>query len=159
MKDYSFRNIFKSSVCILLSAVCIFAASSCTGNFNENEESTAVEETTEKHIPDGVITMAYTSLDSVNPFVITSVLNSSLISLVYQPLYELDTGFVPQRKLAVQENIEGHTVRIELLQDIMFSDSAPLTSADIIYSFNKAKTSPLYRETLKNIEKCEQNGK
>lgn len=158
MKDYSFHNIFKKSVCILLTLVCLFSAASCSGNFGENEESTSYEETTVKHMPEGVITMAYTSLDSVNPFVITSVLNSSLISLVYQSLYELDTGFVPQRKLASQENIEGHTVRIELTQNIMFSDSAELTSADVIYSFNKAKSSPLYRETLKNIEKCEQNG-
>ena len=138
---------------------CLFSVSSCTRGLSGNEESTVPEETTIKHIPDGVITMAYTSLDSVNPFVITSVLNSSLISLVYQPLYELDTGFVPQKKLAASENIEGHSVRIEILQEIMFSDSSPLTSADVVYSFNKAKSSPLYRETLKNIERCEQNGK
>ena len=139
--------------------VCLFCASSCSGNFTGNEESTLEEETTEILMPEGVITMAYTSLDSVNPFVCTSVLNSSLISLVYQPLYQLDTGFKPERILASEENIEGHSVRIELLQEIMFSDSSTLTSADIVYSFNKAKTAPLYKESLKQIEKCEQNGK
>ncbi len=159
LKGYLSKQTVKKSICILLILTCIFSACSCTGGFTGNEESTAEEETTVKLMPDGVITMAYTSLDSVNPFVITSVLNSSLISLVYQPLYELDTGFMPQKKLVSKENIEGHSVRIELLQEIIFSDSSPLTSADVVYSFNKAKSAPLYSQALKNIEKCEQNGK
>ncbi len=159
LKDYLSPKQIKKSICILLTLVCLFCASSCSGNLAGNEESTLTEETTVQLMPEGVITMAYTSLDSVNPFVITSVLNSSLISLVYQPLYELDTGYMPEKKLAVEENIEGLSVRIDIKQDIMFSDSSPLTSADIIYSFNKAKSSPLYSQTLKNIEKCEQNGK
>lgn len=159
LKDYLSPNILKRSICVLLVFVCLFCFCSCSGNFTGNEESTIEEETTVKVMPEGVITMAYTSLDSINPFVITSVLNSSLISLVYQPLYQLDTGFMPERILVSQENIEGHSVRIELLSELMFSDSSTLTSADVVYSFNKAKSAPLYREALKNIEKCEQNGK
>lgn len=153
MKDFVY---LKKLISFVLS-VCIFLClSSCAKTGIFTEETTTVEEITQPAPPQGVITMPYTSLDSQNPFICTSVLNSSLISLVYQSLYTLDTGFMPQRVLAQDENIEGLSVRVDIAEGILFSDGSALSSADVVYSFNKAKTSPLYKEGLKNIESCQQ---
>ena len=100
----------------------------------------------------GVLTVPYTTLDSLNPFVTKSLLNSSLTSLVFRSLYVTDAGFMPVADLAKASSVQGKTVSVTLTEGIFFSDGTELTAADVLYSFAKAKPSPVYAQSLKNVE-------
>lgn len=123
----------------------------------DGQDTTAPEEETAAPAEE-TLTLPYTSLDSVNPFYTASLLNASLIPLAYQSLYCLDSGFMPVRVLAAEETPTPDSVRVTLADDVVFSDGAPLTGADVVYSFEKAKASSLYGESLRNIESCTADG-
>lgn len=126
------------------------------------EPATVPEETLETVTSapraEGSITLPYTSLASLNPFVTTSLLNTALIPLTAQSLYYLDAGFTPVPQLAASETVTPGSVRVTLAEGVTFSDGSPLTASDVTYSFEKAKSSPLYRAALANAASCEADG-
>ena len=78
---------------------------------------------------------------------------------MYQSLYKTDTAYIPYEQIAksaVQKDPLNLTV--ELNSSIRFSDSSPLTSSDVVYSFNQAKNSDLYSSQLKNIDSASSAG-
>ena len=143
----------KKIICFILAGVLAIAFASCkdeTGNENvTGENMTEAEE-----IPDGSISVPYTSLDSLNPFYTKSVLNSIISSLVYRSLYRLDSSFSSERDLALSESINGLTLKVYLVPELVFSDLAPMTPEDVVYSFDLAKKSPLYGAGLSGISEC-----
>ena len=143
----------KKIICLILAGVLAIAFASCkdeTGNENvTGENMTEAEE-----IPDGSISVPYTSLDSLNPFYTKSVLNSIISSLVYRSLYRLDSSFSSERDLALSESINGLTLKVYLVPELVFSDLAPMTPEDVVYSFDLAKKSPLYGAGLAGISEC-----
>lgn len=141
----------------LLAALLLCALFSGCGKEPEPETS-APEAVTEAPVPEGSITAPYTTLDSLNPFFCTSVLNSSLLPLVFRSLYQLNAGFVPEQDLAVAETVTPELVQVSLPDTVTFSDGVAVTAADVQYSFDLAKSAPLYKESLKNIDRCETAG-
>lgn len=139
--------------CVSLLGACKMPASPDT------ETTVDSTNTTEITSPAGVLTVPYTSLDSLNPFETKSLLNSTLASLVFRSLFVTDAGFTPNAELAESNSVQGKTVSVTLSDNILFSDGSSLTSEDVAYSFRKAKSSYVYGERLKNIETCEQQGK
>ena len=82
------NNIFLK-LAALAAAFAIFAIifSSCKIKRGSDETTTSeAAEVTERNVPAGVLTVPYTTLDSLNPFVTKSLLNSSLTSLVFRAL-------------------------------------------------------------------------
>ncbi len=154
------KNIRKTAAFFVVFSIFIAVFSSCKANLTASElTAETAEEPTERTMPAGVLTVPYTTLDSLNPFVTKSLLNSSLTSLVFRSLYVTDAGFMPVADLAAASSVQGKTVSVTLTDGIYFSDGTELTATDVIYSFTKAKTSPVYAESLKNIEKCESNSR
>lgn len=155
------NNFFRKLTALITAfAILTIAFSSCKSK-RGTDETTSVEqpEVTERTVPAGVLTVPYTTLDSLNPFVTKSLLNSSLTSLVFRSLYVTDAGFMPVADLAKASSVQGKTVSVTLTDGIFFSDGTELTAADVVYSFAKAKPSPVYAQALKNIESCESNGR
>ncbi len=142
---------------LALSLLCAFSA--CKKETPE-EETTAgdVEQTDVVKAPAGSVTVPYTSLDSVNPFFCTSVLNSSVLPLVFRSLYTLNSGFTAEPDVAITETATPEAVRVSLPETVLFSDGVTLTSSDVVYSFSLAKDAPLYKEALRNVERCEAAG-
>ncbi len=136
----------------ILCAVLLFTA--CGKVIGEEETTQIIYEPSTEAVPEGVITVPYTSLDSVNPFFSDSLLNSGIVSLVFRSLYRLDGGFTPLRDMAVNEPVAGSSVKVEIDDGLVFSDARPVSSADIVYSFELAKKSPLWKESLSQIVKC-----
>lgn len=158
MNVFCYRKTKKlrAAVCLALAAVLLLSA--CRRG-PVNEDTTApVEITTEAPLPAGSITVPYTELDSLNPFFTETLINASLISLIYDSLFYLDGGFMPVAGVAKEASAVEQTLKVSLLDSLVFSDTAPLTAADVVYSFLKAKESPLYAESLKNVSDCEADG-
>ena len=156
MNALLYRNNRRGLLCLLLAAILLLAA--CGRGPDAVESTAAPEETTAAPLPAGIITAPYTELDSLNPFYTKTLLNASLISLVYESLFYLDVGFMPQPMIASGSSLSEATLRVTLENALVFSDASPLTAADVVYSFTLAKEAPLYRTALKGISACEAEG-
>ncbi len=157
MKDSRSHKITVLTAVLLAVALLLSACGQRTPA-DETEPSTETEETVTAPVKEGSLTLPYTSLDSVNPFFVDSLLNSTLTPLVFRALYYLDGGFTPVAQLAAGETCSPTGVRVTLADNVVFSDGAPMTSADVVYSFEKAKKAPLYAEALRGVERCEADG-
>ncbi|MCH5199043.1 MAG: hypothetical protein J1E34_09085 [Oscillospiraceae bacterium] len=152
-----FSHKIKIFTALLLSAA-IIALPCCVKAPEPEEPSSENEEITALELPDGSITVPYTELDSLNPFFCSSLLNFSLISLVYDPLFYLDLGFMPQKSIASDYSLGEGSIRVAVDDSLVFSDSSAVSAQDVVYSFERAKNAPLYKEGLKNIVSCEADG-
>lgn len=142
-------------IALLLAALLLLPAAGCGRAPEEEEDTTLPVETTAPAIPEGSITAPYTALDSLNPFFTETLLNFSLISLVYDSLYYLDGGFTPVPCIAQEATAADLTLRVALVDALVFSDATPVSAADVVYSFTKAKEAPLYKQSLGNVLTCE----
>ena len=106
-------------------------------------------------MPGGSLAVPFTSEDSMNPFFMTTLMNSTLISLAFQSLYTLDAGYEAHRELASGETVSAGSVKTELSPDAVFSDGTPVTGQDVVYSFDLAKSSVLYSALLEGVTSCE----
>lgn len=152
MKGLTYAKKFTA---LVLTGIMIILSASC-GAGKPGEEITTEEQTTEIPLPGGSLSVPYTSLDSLNPFYIKTVINSGLISLIYRSLYRINTAFMPENDLASSESLTGLTLKVYLTEELVFPDGAMLTPADVVYSYEKAKESYLYQNTLGNISSCKE---
>ena len=141
----------------MLLAACVLLCACARGPVQE-DTTAPTEAPTEAALPAGSITVPYTELDSLNPFFTRTLLNFSLISLVYDALFYLDVGFLPVNCIAKDYVFTERTVRVTLDDALVFSDASPLSAGDVVYSFELAKNAPLYKESLKNVSECAADG-
>ncbi len=145
----------KKITALFLSLGILISLVSC-GSVEVPDAGGQEEQTTEIPLPGGSLSVPYTSADSLNPFFMKTVLNSSLVSLIYRSLYKINTAFSPEKDLAYSENLTGLTLKVYLTESLVFPDGASLGTADVVYSFEKAKESYLYSNTLSNIDSCKE---
>ena len=148
MKD-SVLHKLKRAVALIL---CFILAAGITGCKKDDDVTPGV--VSDREMPGGSIAVPYSTEDSMNPFFMTSVVNSTLISLVYQSLYYLDAGYDTVRELAAAETVSAGSVKVELSHEFSFSDGTAVTEDDVIYSFELAKASRLYSTQLEGVESC-----
>ena len=127
----------------------ILSFSGCTDKGEEETTLPGNDEIVE--IPGGSLSVPYIESDSLNPYFAETLHNSSLTSLLYRSLYRLDTAFMPVSDVAVTESVSGKILKVIINPDLVFSDGSALTAEDVKYSFDCAKNSERYRNSLKNI--------
>ena len=153
MNGLFYRKYARRFLSLALAALLLIL-SACRADETQETTTTAPEQVTEAPLPQGTITVPYTGLDSLNPFFAKSLLNTSLISLVYDPLLYLDGGYSPVPCIAQDCRPGELTVSVTLKDGLVFSDSTALGAADVAYSFALAKEAPLYKASLENVEAC-----
>ena len=131
-------------LCLLL-AVCLLLCG-CGENSGTQEPEQQVSD------PSGGYNMQliFDETDSFNPFLAESKQNRELCLLLYDPLVSLDQNFAPVYKIAESISLDGKSCTIKL-KSVMFSDGSALTSADVIYSLEKALESNNYKANLANV--------
>lgn len=149
--------LLKKTAAVFTAAVIVLSFYSCKAPVEE-ETTYLYPPLADEQIPGGALSVPYNSSDSLNPYACTSVLNNSAMSLIYRNLYRISTSFDPVRDLAENESITGNILKVYLVPDVVFSDKTPLTAEDVVYSFNCAKYSYVYSESLKGIESCTAEG-
>ncbi len=138
-------------------AICLFGGCTRTQIVFEGNTKQNVAYNSEN---DGkMLSVGYSSDDSVNPFFSETDLNKALASLVFEPLFYIDDTFKAAPALAESFSLSGSTLTVTLASDAMFSDGTAVTGADVVYSFNKAKSSPLYKSELLSIASATASGK
>lgn len=125
----------KKITSLLLTFVLIIAFSGCGGKKSEKKAETGTA-----GIKDREITVLYSKTDGFNPYTQKSMENRELSGLLFDPLINLKSDFTAEFCIALSADINANTCTVRL-KDIKFTDGTPLTSEDVIYSFNLAKAS------------------
>lgn len=151
----------KKATCLFLCLAIIlgiFSACKSNGKPDEKEETT-IEITTQivkepeiKH----EVRIGYFENRSLNPYQTDSNVNRNLLSLVYDSLFVIDDDFTALPQLADTFTNEGNKLTVKLCDDLYFSDGSPISPADVVYSFNLAKSDVFYKERLKNFNNAVQ---
>lgn len=90
--------------------------------------------------------LAYQSQFGLNPFQCTSLTNRTILSLLYESLFTVTSGFEVEPVLCeyydVSSDLQQYTVH--LVPGVQFWDGTRLTSADVAASYRAAMNSPVY---------------
>jgi len=134
-------------------AIALSAFNSCV---DKNIPVIKEEETADEEFEPGkTVSLGYYIRDSLNPFYAASLLNTGLTPLVYDSLYSLDEKYMPVPVIAASYILSEGKLKVTLLSDVLFSDGTQLTSDDVAYSFNTAKNSNRYADTLSGFLSAE----
>lgn len=143
-------------ICAVIMIISVFSACSATGG----ENTAAPAQTTEKKVTDDAsFKLSYTQGDSLDPFKAKTQNNQILASLVFESLFDLDESYEPVLNIATSYEFKNSkTLKVDYNPSITFSDGSALNAEDIIYSFNAAKKSAAYGNSLKYIRYAESGG-
>lgn len=100
--------------------------------------------------------VSFSSEDTLNPYAAKTRVNLDLATLLYSSLTVLDDAFMPQPSAAatVQAADPLHWTAV-LREDALFSDGSRITPDDVAASFQLAKSSANYKDSVSNIETAE----
>ncbi len=87
-----------------------------------------------------VINILYSSKDTLDPYTCVTQQNDMLCQLIFEPLLVLDNDYNIEYRLAQSVTVEKNICNITI-KNAKFSDGSTVTAEDVVFSFNKAKTS------------------
>ncbi len=151
----------KRYTAIILSIVLILSLCSCNPGeslLDSISDIQAEEETIEPGIDEVGYKLPYDRTDSLNPYEAKGIVNSSLSTLLYDSLYTVDSNFNAVELMAASSSVKETTLTVVLKSNLKFTDGNPVTGRDVVFSFEKAKSSDAYSEYLNNISSAEYNG-
>ena len=99
---------------------------------------------------EGTLKLAYSKADMLDPFTSSMSANIQIMGLIYDGLYKLNQNYEPVPVIAKSSIVSGTTVNVTL-SSAVFSDGTPVTSSDVVYSFEQARYSPNYGTRLQNF--------
>lgn len=138
----------KAIIILLIFSVIAASFCGCGDNAVVNpEETTAPSGFTQT---EGVLNLAYTKSDTLNPYTTTTTANLQILSLIYDGLYKLDKAYEPVPVIAKSAIVSGTTVNVTL-NNVSFSDGTAVTASDVVKSFDSAKFSTAYSARLENF--------
>ena len=138
----------KAAALILIISLIFTVFCSCDGNDEPTVDPAVVSNLDSSK--EGVLKLAYSKADMLDPFTATMNANIQILGLVYDGLFKLDKAYEPIPVLAKSGMVSDTSVNVNL-DTAVFSDGSPVTARDVIYSFEKAKLSPTYLEKLRNF--------
>ncbi len=144
----------KRILAILLLISFLFASACAdSGSTASSTPPSAGNESNEKL---DVISILYSSNDSLDPYKAETELNRRLGSLLFDPLFKLNTKLQPEKILAKSIELNG-TECIITLKNAFFSDGTPVTADDVAFSLKKATEAQLtaYPEQLASVKSYE----
>lgn len=136
----------KKTVSVILCIIMAFSLFSCS----KGKDNSATVSSSSFKLP-------YLSSDSLSPYSCKSEVNFKLAGLVYEGLFKIDAGRNPQKVLAGQYNFQDKVITVNL-KSAKFSDGSAVESEDVVYSFEKARSSDRYAAALAPIASAQKKG-
>ncbi len=99
---------------------------------------------------EGILKLAYSKADLLDPFTSAMSANIQILGLVYDGLYKLDKNYEPSPVIAKSAIVSGTSINVSL-SSAVFSDGSPITANDVVYSFEQARYSPAHGTKLSNF--------
>ena len=106
----------------------------------------------------GNVRLPYNAADGINPFFAKSYENLYLTKLLYMPLFTVSASYDAEPLVASSISINGKNATVAVKSGLKCHGSANLTPSDVVYSFNKAKTSYAFADSLKSVESAAVSG-
>lgn len=151
----------KKSFKILSIFVAITLCFCACGKTNSVSESTTVENITNTEgipVENTVLKLPYNEADGVNPFFVKSYENIYLTKLLYSPLFSISSAYDAIPVVAESINVNGNMATVTIKNGLSCRGSSNLNASDVVYSFNLAKNSYAFADSLKSIEYAEVSG-
>ncbi len=100
-----------------------------------------------------IFSLAYDPSTGFNPYTCTEQIDRTVLSLLYEPLFTVDSSFhaVPYLCEHYEASGDGRTHTLRLRPGVTFSDGTPLTSKDVVASLHAAMGSPFYGDRLRHV--------
>ncbi len=113
----------------------------------ETEADTAEPETVKP------FALAWETDKGFNPYSCTVLSNRTVLSLLYEPLFTVDSAFQASPYLceSMTSSGDGRTHTLTLRQGVTFSDGTALMAADVVASINAARSGAYYGSRLSMI--------
>ena len=145
----------KRIIALLLAvSIAAFALTACSKSPEGESSTTPAVIEKEAVIPEDATTfkLSYTQSDSLDPLKCTTLNNQVLSQLVFEPLFKLDENFKASLNIASSyEYTDSETLKVGITLGIKYSNGSALTADDIVSSFNAAKESAFWGNSLKII--------
>lgn len=146
---------------VLLSFILLFCACG-----KQTPPSQSTEPETDKNVNNppaqmqtgGELHLPYNEADGINPFFAKSYENLYLARLLYASLFSVSNTYEAEPLVAASININGKNATVAVKSGLACHGSANITPADVVYSFNKAKSSYAYANMLKSVDSAAVSG-
>lgn len=139
----------------LLMAIILIVSvfSSCSSESDVRESPKLIQESTTEFATDtSSFKLSYSQSDSLDPYQSKTLNNQILQTLVFDSLFIVDEGYAAEPSIAASyAYTDEKTLAVTFPSGILFSDGSELTAGDIVSSFNKAQSSPHWKNSLKPI--------
>ena len=150
---------------LFLLALCLaLILSGCAAQKQEKNESPGDSNdiisdavTPEKEPVTTNIGLAYQAQFGLNPYQCTSLTNRTILSLLYESLFTVTSGFQVEPVLCEDYDVSSDLKRytVHLVPDAQFWDGTRLTSADVAASYRAAMNSPVYGERFYALDEIQ----
>lgn len=108
---------------------------------------------------DTIFSLAFDPGDSLSPFEAESSNNRLICQLIYEGLFELDTGLRPQAVLCAEISTENYSLYdISVVEGRSFHNGQAITAADVVYSFQLARSSERWSSALGSVSSVQATG-
>ena len=152
-------NILRRFAALFLALAMIVSLAACGGAGQPDVPTTeSSSEPGAAQIRYNDLRLPYSRADSLDPFLAKSTLNRQLTPLMYDSLFTTDENFEPKPLIAREYTTDGLAIRVAVNADVRFTDGSALTTADILYSFELAKDSDVFKARLKNFDDASVTG-
>lgn len=149
----------KKHIALFMAVIMLLSALAGCTQSTPQKPAAPVENVTEKPYDDTTFKLSFTQADSLDPFKAKTQNNQVLATLVFESLFDLDSQYELVPNIATEYEYTGkREITVSYNTGIKFSDGSTLDSEDIIYSFNAAKKSDAYANSLKYISYAEPAG-
>lgn len=134
----------KITAVFLAMILCLLVGCGSNGQSSQNPNGQEI-------IPQGSISVPYCANDFLSPYLANTNVNRWLSTLMYEPLFKINSNYQAESCLGDTYQISGNTCTVKL-KNVVFSDGSALTADDVVYSFNLAKsTQERYASQLSSV--------
>lgn len=152
-------KIAKKSVAVIVCFAVILSLCACSGGKSVMDTISNLGKSKDVEPIDEIgFTVPYMRTDSLDPYRAVNSMNKYVSRLIYDSLFTVDNTFKESAVIAESATVSDTTLTVKIKNNIKFTDSSPLTSKDIVYSFNRAKDSVSYAGYLENISDAAADG-
>jgi peptide/nickel transport system substrate-binding protein len=157
-----------------LALVIAVVAAGCGGNSNSTGDGTrnAADgsattasagggESEAKAKPGGTLTLAdYEEPLSLDPFMVADVLSSHAVTQIFEPLFKanLEGNLEPWLAESMKASPDRKTFTLAIRKGVKFSDGKPMTAADVAFSLDTVRKSPVWGIMYELIESVKATG-
>lgn len=148
----------KKALALLMSVVMLVVGLSACASRKQPAPEIVTQKVTKVVADTNSFKLSYSQSDSLNPFEADTLNNQVIEDLVFEPLFRLDENFDVVPEIASSYSyVDATTLKVTIVSGLKFSNGDTLEASDVVSSFEKAKSSPHWKNSLEAISSASVN--